>query len=79
MTLQVELPDALAEQARALAARERISVDALIATALAARLEDAPLPGRPTIAERSARVDWPRVDAILARVPATEPAADDAK
>ena len=34
-------------------------------------------PHRPTIAERAARVDWQKVDAILARVPAVPLAAGD--
>ena len=65
MTLHVNLPDSLAAQARALAGRERITVDALIASALNGQLDHAP--HRPIIAERVARVDWQKVDAILAR------------
>ena len=68
MTLHVNLPDSLAAQARALAEREHITVDALIASALSVPLDHTP--HRPTIAERAARVDWQKVDAILARVPA---------
>jgi hypothetical protein len=71
MTLRVELPESLAAQARDLAARENTTVDALIASSLVATLDHAP--HRPTIAERAARVDWERVDAILARVPAVPP------
>ena len=75
MTLHIELPDAITRQARELAAREHITVDNLIAAALTAQLDHTP--HRPTIAERAARVDWQKVDAILARVPATEPATED--
>ena len=75
MTLHIEIPDAIARQARDLAAREHITVDSLIAAALTAQLDHAP--HRPTIAERAARVDWQKVDAILARVPAREPASED--
>ncbi len=75
MTLHVNLPDSLAAQARELAAREHVTVDALIATALTAQLDHTP--HRPTIAERAARVDWQKVDAILARVPAAPPMAGD--
>lgn len=67
MTIQVTLPDSLAAQARELAAREHITVDALVAAALTAQLDQ--IPQRPTIAERAARVNWDKVDAILARVP----------
>lgn len=75
MTLHVELPDTLAAQARAFASRESITVDALIATALAAQLDHAPQ--RPTIAERAARVNWQKVDEILARVPDAPPLPGD--
>jgi hypothetical protein len=34
---------------------------------------------RPTIAERAARVDWARVDEILARVPNNPPLPGDEK
>ena len=75
MTLHIEIPDTIASQARDLAAREHITVDKLIATALTAQLDHTPL--RPTIAERAARVDWEKVDAILARVPAVPPMPGD--
>ena len=75
MTLHVHLPDSLAAQARELAAREHVTVDHPIASALSVQLDHTP--HRPTIAERAARVDWQKVDAILARVPAVPPAAGD--
>ena len=75
MTLHVNLPDSLAAPARALTEREHITVDALIASALSVQLDHTPY--RPTIAERAAHVDWQKVDAILARVPAVPPAAGD--
>jgi hypothetical protein len=75
MKVHVELPESLAAQAHDLAAREHITVDALIASALAATLDRTP--HRPTIAERAARVDWEKVDAILARVPAAPPQPGD--
>ncbi len=74
MTLHVNLPDSLAAQARELAAREHVTVDA-IASALTAQLDHTP--HRPTIAERAACVDWQKVDAILERVPAAPPVAGD--
>jgi hypothetical protein len=77
MKLSVELPDALVEHARKLAAREHTSVDALIAAALTVQLSHAPL--RPTIAERAASVDWERVNAIMARIPANPPVPGDEK
>lgn len=77
MKLSVELPDSLAEQAHALAAHKNTSMDALIAAALTAQLEQASK--RPTIAERAARADWSRVSEILARVPASSPYPGDEK
>ena len=75
MNVVVQLPDSLATQAREFAQREHISMDALVATALTAQLDHSP--HRPTIAERAARVDWEKVDAILARVPAAPPTPGD--
>ena len=72
MTLHFNLPDSLAAPARALAEREHITVDALIASALSVPLDHTP--HRPTIAERAARVDWQKVDAILARNLSATPA-----
>lgn len=75
MKLQVDIPDSIAAQARELASREHISVDHLIATALTAQLDQSPQ--RPTIAERARRVNWEKVDEILARVPDTPPVPGD--
>jgi hypothetical protein len=75
MKVHVELPESLAAQVRDLAAREHTTADALIASSLAATIDHAP--HRPTIAERAARVDWEKVDAILARVPAVPPQPGD--
>ncbi|MGB8356396.1 MAG: hypothetical protein WCD79_21035 [Chthoniobacteraceae bacterium] len=71
MKLQVEIPDSIAAQAQELASREQVSMDNLVATALAAQLDKSPR--RPTIAERAQRVDWAKVDEILDRVPADPP------
>jgi hypothetical protein len=71
MTLQVNLPDSLAARACELAAREQISMDALIASALTVKLDH--INRGPTIAERAARADFAKFDAILARVPAVPP------
>jgi hypothetical protein len=62
MKVHVELPESLA-------AREYTTVDALLASSLAATI-DHPT-HRPAIAEHAARVDWAKVDAILASVPAS--------
>jgi hypothetical protein len=42
VTIQVPLPDSLAAQARELAIREHITVDALVASALTAQLDHTP-------------------------------------
>ncbi len=75
MTLHVNPPDSLAAPARARAGREHITADALIASALTVPLDHTP--HRPTIAGHAARVDWQKVDAILAHAPAVPPAAGD--
>ena len=75
MKLSVELPDRLVSQARELAEREHTSVDLLIATSLTTQIDHAGR--RPSIAERAARVNWSKVDEILARVPAAPPMAGD--
>ncbi|MGI8605150.1 MAG: hypothetical protein ACR2OZ_19430 [Verrucomicrobiales bacterium] len=77
VTLEVQLSGRLAKRVRELAAREHISVDALVFTALNAQIDHSP--HRPTIAERAARVDWEKVDAILARVPDVPPMQGDEK
>ena len=75
MKVSVELPDLLVARARDLAAREKTSVDALIASALVVQLDHAPR--RPTIAERAAKADWKRFNEILARVPNNPPLPGD--
>ena len=75
MTIQVTLPNALASCVREAATREHVSVDVFIVTALSRQLGSVPL--RPSIAERAARVDWEKVDAILGRVPSAMPVMGD--
>jgi hypothetical protein len=75
MTLLVDIPDSLVRQAGELAEQQHVSVDQVVATALAAQISAAP--GRPSIAERARRVNWQRVDEILDRVPANLPASED--
>jgi hypothetical protein len=75
MTLQVDIPDSLVRQAGELAKQQHVSVDQVVAAALAAQISSAP--SRPSIAERARRVNWQRVDEILDRVPANPPAPED--
>ena len=75
MTLQVNIPDSLLRQATELAARQQVTVDQIIAAALSAQISSAAI--RPSIAERAQRVNWQKVDEILARVPANPPVPGD--
>lgn len=75
MTLQVEIPDSLARQVTDLAAQQSVTVEQIVVAALTAQVDAAPT--RPGIKERAARVDWKKVDEILARVPAAPPLPGD--
>ncbi len=75
MTLQIEIPDFLAKQTSELAARQHTSVDQVVAAALTAQISAAAT--RPSIAGRAKRVDWQKVDEILARVPNVPPLPGD--
>lgn len=71
MTLQVNIPDSLLRQTAELAERQQVTVDQVVAAALSAQVSAAAT--RPGIAERAQRVNWQKVDEILARVPAHPP------
>ena len=75
MTLQVEIPDSLARQVTDLAAQQSVTVEQIVTAALTAQVDAAPT--RPSIKERAARVDWKKVDEILARVPSAPPLPGD--
>jgi hypothetical protein len=75
MTLQVNIPDSLLRQTAELAERQRVTVDQVVAAALSAQVSAAAT--RPSIAERARRVNWQKVDEILARVPADPPVPGD--
>jgi hypothetical protein len=74
-TLEVKIPDLLLKQVNEVAAKERVSVDQLVSTALAAQVSAAQ--ARESISSRAKRVDWQKVDDILARVPANPPIPGD--
>jgi hypothetical protein len=74
MTLQLDIPEPLVRQAQELAAKQKISVDQFITTALTAQISAA---NRPSIAERAKRVNWEKVDEIMARVPDVPPLPGD--
>ena len=75
MTVQVNIPDSLLRQASELAERQQVTVDQVVAAALSAQVSAAA--SRPSIAERTQRVNWQKVDDILARVPADPPVPGD--
>jgi hypothetical protein len=75
MTLQVNNPDSLLRQTAQLAERQQVTVDQVVAAALTAQVSAAAT--RPSMAERDQRVNWQKVDEILARVPANPPLPGD--
>lgn len=75
MTRQVNIPDSLVRQTAELAERQQVTVDQVVAAALSAQVSAAAT--RPSIAERAQRVNWQKVDEILARIPADPPLPGD--
>ena len=73
--MQLDIPDSLVRQASELAARQHVTVDQLVASAMTAHFCAAAT--RPSIAERAKRVNWQKVDEILARVPSNPPVPGD--
>jgi hypothetical protein len=74
-TLEVKIPDLLLKQVTEVAAKEKVSVDHIVSIALAAQVSASQ--AREGIASRAKRVDWQKVDDILARVPAKPPIPGD--
>jgi hypothetical protein len=64
----------LIQKALETVARQKVSMDQFITTALAVQISAARHPG---IADRARRVDWDKVDKILARVPDVPPLPGD--
>lgn len=73
--LSIRLPESLHRNARAFAEQEGVSVNQLVATALAEKL--AALGAEDYLASRAARASRSKFRRALARVPATAPAAGD--
>lgn len=67
-TISLRLPDSLHEQARKLAKSDHVSINQFIATAVAEKIS-AMLTAE-HLAERAARADRSRFDAVLAKVAA---------
>ena len=73
--LTVELPDGLAEKARQVAAAKNLTMDALVAIALAQSLSR--LVVDPYLEERAARSTGKGLEEFLTQAPDTEPPRDD--
>jgi len=74
-TIQVHLPDSLQQQLHVLAARDGISIDQFIATAVAEKM--AALMPEAYLEERAQRGSRAKYEAALAKVPDVEPAPYD--
>ncbi len=74
-TLEIKIPDLLLQQVNEVAAKENVSVDQIVSIALAAQVSASQ--ARESISSRAKRVDWRKVDDILARVPANRPLPGD--
>lgn len=75
--MSIRLPESLHRNARAFADQEGISVNQLIATALAEKL--AALAAQDYLASRAARASKLKFQRALAHVPDTEPVAGDGR
>ena len=74
-TLQAQIPDRLLKEVNELAAQEKVSVDQIVSIALAAQVSA--WHTRESIASRAKRIDWQKVDEVLARVPDVPPQPGD--
>jgi hypothetical protein len=74
-TLEVHIPDLLLKQVNEIAAKDKVSVDQIVSIALAAQVSASQ--ARESISSRAARVNWQKVDDILARVPDNAPLPGD--
>jgi homospermidine synthase len=74
-TLEAQVPDILVEEVKELAAKQNATVDQIVSLALAAQVSA--WRTRESIASRAKRVDWPKIDDILARVPDVPPQPGD--
>ena len=74
-TLTIQLPNSVCENAKRLASQEGVSVDQFVSSAIAEKL--AALDTERYLGERAERGRKVNIDAILAKVPAVEPAPED--
>jgi len=75
MTIQTELPDLIYQRAVEIAQREHISLDQLIALAVAGQV--AAVNTRDSMEERAKRGNWAGFDRFMAKVPDVEPEPHD--
>lgn len=73
--IEANVPDYLAKQALAIAQRENVPVDQIIALALSAQL--AAWKGSDDVSVRAKRADLAAFDRVMAKVPDVEPADFD--
>jgi hypothetical protein len=73
--IEANVPDYLAKQALAVAQREQVPLDHIVALALSAQL--AAWKGSDDMATRAKRVDFAEFDRIMARVPDVPPMPGD--
>ena len=74
-TLEAQIPDLLLQEVRELASQQNASVDQIVSVALAAQVSA--WRTRESVASRAGRVNWQKVDDILARVPDVPPQDGD--
>ena len=74
-TLQAEVPELLLQEIMEIAAKQNASVDQIVSVALAAQASA--WRARESVASRASRVNWQKVQEILARVPDVPPIAGD--
>lgn len=74
-TLQAQVPELLLREVQELAVQQNATVDQIVSVALAAQVSA--WRTRESIASRARRVDWAKVDQILAGVPDVPPEPGD--
>jgi len=74
-TLEAQVPEILIQEINELAEKQKASVDQIVSIALAAQVSA--WRTRESIPSRAHRVDWRKVDEILARVPDVPPQPGD--
>ncbi len=74
-TLQAQIPELLLQEVNELAVKQNASVDQIVSLALAAQVSA--WHTREGIASRAGRVNWQKVDEILAHVPDVSPEPGD--